>query len=103
LAGIVGSALGWFAALFSTTVRLQTVLNGAFTTLTAELQSEHARLIARASEAERQVTEREGEIQRMRGEIRSLQQWQNSAKNFCERSGVTLPAKLRDSEKAPGG
>lgn len=98
LGACVTAGLSYLGVQSTRTAPLQEALNGAFTSLMDELQTDRARLLARILELEAQNTElhddvktREGEIQRLRGEIRGNQQREDSLRRWAERSGVTLP------------
>ena len=91
LGAIATAVLGYFGVRSTRTAPLQEALNGAFTTLVDELQTDRARLVARISELESDVTSRESEIQRLRGVIRGLQQREDSLRRWAQRAGYELP------------
>jgi hypothetical protein len=80
----VGSLLTFLGVRFSQTAPLQVAMNDAFRALMAEFQSDRLAHTVRISELE-------GEIQRLRGELRSSQQTEISLRHFVKRSGLTLP------------
>lgn len=84
LGAIVASVLGWFAAQFSTVVRLEKTLLGASQSFVEQAQTLRAQDGARISELE-------AEIIRQRGLIRNHQQWEESVRRWARRSRVDLP------------
>lgn len=78
LAAVVTGLLGFYGARFTATAPLQSSLNDAFRSLMEELQTQHARDIAR-------ISEQENEIARLSGELRASQQRERSMLNLTER------------------
>lgn len=74
LAAVATGLGGWFAALSTAPARLQTTLNAAFRSLTAELQQERAQLIVRVSALEQERDLARARIEQLQGEIRQNQQ-----------------------------
>jgi chromosome segregation ATPase len=87
----VTALLGWFGARFTAHARLEKTLLDASRALVEECQAQHARDGVRISALEETVREREGEIQRLRGEVRQAAQREDSLRRLFERSGVPLP------------
>ncbi len=85
--GVIGAALlAWSAARYSQRAPLQESLNAAFRSVMDELQTERARLIARISELESDLTNREAEIIRLRGEVRQHLQIQQSQHRLLDKN-----------------
>src|SRR5579872_4405032 len=90
LGACVTGVLGYFGVRSTRTAPLQEALNGAFRSLVDELQADSARLTARISELEDDQAGQEGEIRRLRGVVRGLQQREASLIRFAERAGMTV-------------
>jgi hypothetical protein len=78
------AGLGWFAAQFTGTARLQREVNAALHSLMDELQTQHAQDIARISE--------------LTSEIAQLRQVIGSLKAYMRRSGLVVPGEEIDAE-----
>ena len=87
---IITGLIGYFGARFTAAAPLQTALNDAFRSLTVELQTQHAQLVARISELE---VERD----QLRGDNRGLRQLMDSLIRFAEASALALPADIREN------
>ena len=85
LGAIITGVVGWFAALSTAPARLQTTLNGAFHTLTEELQGERARLTALVSKLEEKVEKQASRIEQLEGEVRQNLQLIESTKRTHEK------------------
>jgi hypothetical protein len=72
LASIAGPALTYLGVRSSTVAPLQEALNGAFTSLMGELQTEHARLTVRVSELIAENDQLAGDLRQERQRMRSL-------------------------------
>ena len=73
----VTAGLGWFAAQFTGTARLQREVNAALHALMDELQTRHAQDIVRISD--------------LSGEVSGLKQLVDSLKSHMRRHGLTVP------------
>lgn len=92
---LITGAFAWSAARFTATAPQQMAMNDAFRSLTEELQTERARLIAQISELEKDVKDHELEVLRLRGEIRGRDQLVASLIRLCERSKIKVPPQYR--------
>jgi hypothetical protein len=101
-AAVAASLLTWFAAQFTAAAQLQKTLLDASRLLVESSQKQHALDTARVLELEQTVRERESEVIRQRGELRSLQQWQRSARRFARRSGFEFPTGWQGEELDEG-
>lgn len=93
LAAIIGPALGYFAARFSATARLEKTLLDASRSWVEQSQVRHAQDGVLISTRDAIILEREAEIIRQRGEINQHLQREVSLENFIERSGLKIPGK----------
>lgn len=82
---VVGPLIGWFGAQFSSLAQLTKTMLDASQSMVKRAQSLHT------SDAVR-ISDQESEIVRLRGELRSAQQWRSSIESWAMREHVTLPA-----------
>lgn len=80
----VTAGLGWFAAQFTGTAKLQREVNAALHSLMDELQTQHALDVARVSE--------------LNSETKQLRQIVQSLKSYIRRNGLTVPGEEIDAE-----